>query len=319
MTLLVLLCVVVLSVPVAFWAYRKQKKRTFIPRGASSELHGTDNGSPFSAEEVHFNEDHHHQRDDLLQYDADRHQYLFQETPLVSVYDAVEALFPVFDAAGRSVDVAEREGRSPQYVRERWESDFRLTRQTGGFLHLQFDHVLHRREPFYTFRYSFLGRYFRIARPVSVCQEMNQFVAYAPSLTGLKPYRSLWRIFDGEARLTGVVDLLLRDADGRFVYHDWTYNRTMGREADGAFELRPKAGAGVGLGPLSTVADTPFMRAAVRMNVLRAILKRRYGIQVDEMRLVVFHEQNATAHALPMPLLEREAGAVMATLAQRQS
>lgn len=310
------LFVIVLVLSVGLLAYLKRGNRRFFPLQTVMKRSECENGRSSASGEVSFNDQHRHSRDELLHYVPEEHRYVFRDTLLTSVYDAVESFFPAFDAATRSAAVAAMEGRAPEYVRERWAADFQLARQTGGFLHLQFDRMLHRREPAYTFHFAYTGSFFRNSRPVSVCREVNQFAVFLPSLAGLKPYRSLWRIFDDGARVTGVVDLLLEGVGGHYVFCDWTYNSNMGREVDGSFELYAPSAAVCGLAPLGAVADTPFLRAAVRMNVLRVILKRHYDISVDDLRLVVFHAQNVSAHVLTVPILEREAEAVLAALAK---
>lgn len=113
--------------------------------------------------------------------------------------------------------------------------------------------------------------------------QYRHFVDTVVDREGLKPYRTEWSVYDTDAVLSGQIDSLWVDPEGRFHMLDWKRckNANLGPEE--------KHWGRYGSGPCASVPDTDYGHYGCQQALYAYILERNYGIKVASMRLVQFH------------------------------
>ena len=100
----------------------------------------------------------------------------------------------------------------------------------------------------------------------------------------MKPFRTEWMIYDEDLKLAGSIDMLYKNSDGTYDIYDWkrckeitkvhNYNTT-------------------GSTPFTmSIPDTNFWHYSLQLNTYKAILLRKYGINIRNLYLVQFHTDN---------------------------
>jgi len=244
-------------------------------------------------------------RDFELEYKQKTHSYLYQGTVLTYIDDAVSFCFPTFDEEQKALQKAQKTGEKIDFIKEKWASGSKEAEQLGSFVHCQIENFLLGKSCQFVFNYHYQGRLFSSKYPISIIPELNQFAAFWTKKEW-KPYRSQWIIFDEEFGLVGIVDLLAQNEEKEFLLYDWTRSRKIGKEKEGKYIVESENKAIGNILKQQQLSDTPFNRKALQLNVMRAILKERYGLVVNQMYLVIFHAENESFHELRIPLLEAE-------------
>lgn len=244
-------------------------------------------------------------RDFLLDYSTKIHSYSYKGTVLTYVGDAVNCCFPKFDEEQKALQKAYETGKETDYIKEEWASEKKEAEQLGSFVHRQIENFLLGKNSQSVFNYHYEGCLISSRCPISIIPEMNQFATFWAKKSW-KPYRSQWIIFDEDLGLVGIVDLLAHNEKNDLLLCDWTRSRKIGTEVDGKYVLQREPKSTANICQYLHLADTPFNRKALQLNVLRAILKKRYDLFVNQMFLVVFHAENEKFHELQIPLLEAE-------------
>ena len=102
-------------------------------------------------------------------------------------------------------------------------------------------------------------------------------------------YRTEWVIFDAAAKVAGSIDFVMRNkTTGKFHIVDWKRCKTHERQFLNAFGKRF-------LPPLNHLVQHKSNKWMVQVNVYREILERNYGIEIEGMSMVVFHQENDKA------------------------
>lgn len=96
---------------------------------------------------------------------------------------------------------------------------------------------------------------------------------------GWKPFRTEWRVYDQEYKISGTVDMLYYNPKTQ-TYHLVDWKRSKGIKY---------TGFGSGLYPCEHIPDCNYYHYTLQLNIYLYILEKHYGIQVEDMRLVVMH------------------------------
>lgn len=114
-------------------------------------------------------------------------------------------------------------------------------------------------------------------------RQYQDFVRRVVEEEKLVPYRTEWSVYDLDCVLSGQIDSVWQDPEGRLHMMDWKRSR----HAD----LGPEQSSygRKGLGPCSDLDDTAFWHYVMQQNIYTLILERNYGVTVASMRLIHFH------------------------------
>ena len=93
-----------------------------------------------------------------------------------------------------------------------------------------------------------------------------------------EPYRFEWRIFDEDIKVAGSIDAVFKKKDsGKYFIVDW--KRVKEIKVDNQYQTA--------LPPISHLKDCNFTQYALQLNLYKYILEAKYGIEIDELILVV--------------------------------
>lgn len=121
---------------------------------------------------------------------------------------------------------------------------------------------------------------------LSVDLEFSYFLDFVSKFPHMIPYRTEWCVFDEDIKLSGSIDMLFKDQDGKFHIYDWKRSREIVEKTRWAkYSTTPE---------LKHILDTNYWHYAIQLNTYKLILERKYGISIESMYLVCLHPNNTT-------------------------
>ena len=133
--------------------------------------------------------------------------------------------------------------------------------------------------------------------------EYGHFTAYAQDMAqlGLRPWRTELKVF-GEAELiSGSVDMVFVDREGRFRLRDWKRSKKISY-----FGFGKKAN-----GLLSHLHACNFQKYSLQLNLYKYLIDKYYGITIFDMAIVVFHPNQSTYQELKIDHNPRNLAALL--------
>ena len=100
----------------------------------------------------------------------------------------------------------------------------------------------------------------------------------------LKPYRTEWLIYDEDLRLAGSIDKIFLAYDNSLEIYDWKRSKEIVKNN--------KWNKWMNNSIISHLPDTNFWHYSLQLNVYKAILIRKYGVNVKDLYLVCLHPNN---------------------------
>ncbi|MBQ7851721.1 MAG: hypothetical protein IKA19_02410 [Muribaculaceae bacterium] len=241
-----------------------------------------------------YNERNAHERDYLLTFDEVQHIYTLNGRRMESVTTIVEDCFPKFDAEYWAARKAPALGLTPEQLIAQWEEKACQARELGTCMHEKIEH-----------------HYMGISSESD--ETFDLFLQFAKKYV-LQPYRTEWRIFYEEYGIAGTLDFL-EYRDGQFNIYDWKRSEKLVVNGVVEKESRYRKTA---LPPIAHLSDTTFYHYALQVSIYRYILEKKYGINVSQSRLAVFHPSYKCPHVIDIPYLRKEVELVLEHLSQRQ-
>ena len=234
---------------------------------------------------MNYNELNSHPRDSRLLFDPESHTYYIEGRPLKSVTTLVEECFPQFDALYWAHRKAPQEGLTPEELMAKWEAEACRARDLGTTMHDKIE------------------RYYLGEDSGDDTAPYRLFRCFA-AVNRLYPFRTEWRIYLEEYGIAGTLDFLERTPDGTYNIYDWKRSRKLINrfgmvEATSPFRK-------TGLHPISHLPDCSYYHYALQVSVYRYILEQKYGINVNKMRLGVFHPSYSGYYIVDLPYLRNE-------------
>lgn len=123
------------------------------------------------------------------------------------------------------------------------------------------------------------------------CDQFEQFKVFAKN-KGLTPYRTEWCVFHEELKITGCVDMVFKNDNGGYDIYDWKRTKEIKKNGFDKFEHTA----------LCALPDTNYWHYSLQLNMYKFILESKYGIRVDNLRLVSFHpeQDKCIIHQVPV-------------------
>ena len=234
---------------------------------------------------MNYNELNSHPRDSRLLFDPESHTYYIEGRPLKSVTTLVEECFPQFDALYWAHRKAPQEGLTPEELMAKWEAEACRARDLGTTMHVKIE------------------RYYLGEDSGDDTDAYRLFRCFA-AVNRLYPFRTEWRIYLEEYGIAGTLDFLERTPDGTYNIYDWKRSRKLINrfgmvEATSPFRR-------TGSHTISHLPDCSYYHYALQVSVYRYILEQKYGINVNKMRLGVFHPSYSGYYIVDLPYLRNE-------------
>jgi len=151
-------------------------------------------------------------------------------------------------------------------------------------------------------------------------KEWQLYCSYERDHPHLKPYRTEWRVFCKQAKLTGTIDMVYEDLQhpGEYVIADWKragsidtegFCRCPWNEQLHCKEHAIKGCDAFGNHPLTAyMPNCNLSHYTVQLNIYRWFLTRMYNKRVRELFLVVLHPSQEKYLKVPIPILDKFTG-----------
>jgi hypothetical protein len=98
--------------------------------------------------------------------------------------------------------------------------------------------------------------------------QFTNFADYAKDVLEIEPYRTEWKVYDDDFKLSGTIDMIFRNKNDRSVFYLYDWKRSKKQ------------------------SDKDTNRYVVQLNLYKFILEKNYGIKISKMFLVYFHPSN---------------------------
>jgi len=217
-----------------------------------------------------------HPRDSRIRFEDKGHKYYINgDGSYTSVTTWVKSHFNKFDADAVIKKMMESQnwenskyfGMTPEQIKAQWRYTSTKACTQGTKLHSVI-------EDYYNGKTSDHGS-----------PEYAQFIEFDNDHDYLTPYRTEWKIWDEDLKLSGTVDMLFKKDDGTFVLCDWKNSKEI---------VISKTYMDFAITDcIAHIPDTNYWHYSLQLNAYKAILERKYGIKISEMILVCFHHTQA--------------------------
>lgn len=225
------------------------------------------------------------QRDALISFNEDDHTYTYNGERFISVTTLIDDYFSHFEAEKIAAKKAAKMGVSTESLIEEWRRKGEESRQLGTMLH------------------SCIERYYNGENVEYDAPEWHFFLDFARDYS-LEPIRSEWAIYDEDFHVAGTLDFICRH-NGEITIFDWKRSEKLIDSKTG-IELRENRFHRNGFKPIDHVSDTPYFHYALQVNMYALFLAKHYGINVNHLRLAVFHPSNNQYHIIDIPWMRKE-------------
>jgi len=144
------------------------------------------------------------------------------------------------------------------------------------------------------------SNYLKPKESLELCKEWGYFIKYIQDIPGLKPYRTEWRVYDEDLKISGSIDMIYENEDGSLTIYDW--KRCANITKTNSWNKYATTYC------ISHLPDTNFWHYAIQLNMYKYILETKYGKRVDGLYLVKLHPDDSfnSYEILEVPFLEEE-------------
>lgn len=259
-----------------------------------------------------------HPRDAHISFDEGPHVYTISlpgsapTTAYTSVTTWVHQQFEEFDAdkviasmmGGRRWEQSQYFGKTPDEIKALWDANRDAAAQAGTDMHYDIE-CFYNQAPLVSAE--------RVASPefgyfLRFEAERQRAAAGAEDsvFARMRPFRTEWTVFDEDVRISGSIDMVYYKPDtDTYAIYDW---KRCKRISD--FPFKPKWSH---TPCLSQIPDSNYWHYALQLNIYRNILRRKYGVTVDELCIVSLHPNQRDYERHRLPILQDEMDALFAT------
>ena len=242
--------------------------------------------------------------DNRLGFEPKEHIYILDGViRLKAVSDVVAHFFCPFNILEQSKRYANKYGMSQSEVIEMWDAKGVESRNVGTFLHEQIENQLKGKRVLFDYPFEYDGEIVNYKKTVSIKKEFDYFLDFMRD-SGVKPFRSEWRIFDERNKIAGTIDLICRNGS-QFDIYDWKRS-TKASPNEIVWQH--------GMNGLEHVPDISFYKYALQQNLYKYILENNYGVKINKMYLVVLHPEYGRYVKYEVPRIDKEISIILNSL-----
>lgn len=128
--------------------------------------------------------------------------------------------------------------------------------------------------------------------------EYSYFLNFYKDFNHLKPYRTEWLIYDEDLHLAGSIDMTFINSDGNIEIYDWKRAKEISKNSKWNKWIKNPI--------ISHLPDTNYWHYSLQLNVYKAILIRKYGMNVSNLYLVCLHPNHDNYLRIPVADLQYE-------------
>lgn len=128
--------------------------------------------------------------------------------------------------------------------------------------------------------------------------EFKYFMDFYNDYSHLTPYRTEMLVYFEELKLSGSIDMIFKCEDGTFEIYDWKRCREITKVSKFNKWMKDSL--------VDHLPDTNYWHYALQLNIYKAILMEKYGMQVGKLYLVGLHPDNDSYLKIPVVDLQNE-------------
>ena len=136
--------------------------------------------------------------------------------------------------------------------------------------------------------------------------EFQYFLQYSQNMAtaGWIPFRTEWLVYDEDYKLTGSIDMVFYHPEKKvYIIRDWKMSKQISK-----FGFGKK-----GKYPLNNMPDCNFSHYSLQQNVYKFFLEHCCGLTIQDMAIVIFHQNNNGYVEFEIPDLMVEVNNMLAT------
>jgi hypothetical protein len=257
------------------------------------------------------------EKDNNIKFYEKGHKYEVltdKKTKYTSVTTFVHSHFPKFDANAIITAMMASKGwgpdhkywgQTPEQIKAGWISNGTTVSTAGTNLHYKIECFMNNPdlEKGYTNR-DLLKYYEEKENNNTEIKdqdiEWNYFINFLKDFPDLKPYRTEWKVYDEDIKISGCIDMVYENPDGTLSIYDWKRSKEISTTNNwNKFALTEC---------ISHLPDTNFWHYSLQLNTYKTILEEKYNKVIKDLFLVRFHSTNPdnTYDLLPVPFLKKE-------------
>jgi ATP-dependent exoDNAse (exonuclease V) beta subunit len=234
----------------------------------------------------HYSNLNQHVRDHRISFEPISHTYQItsdvESEPaqtFISATTIIHKYFPEFDndAVIQKMMKSPNWKKSPYYgksvdeIKKQWEDNRVSAAAKGTQVH---DWI----ENFY------LGGFVCPSKEAEESKSFQNFMNFHNEY-GWKPFRTEWRVFTEDYKVAGSIDIVFEGSEkGKIKVYDWKNSK----------EIKTENRYEKGLEPLTHLPNCNFYHYSLQLNLYKWILERHYDVKVEEMGLIIVHENYPT-------------------------
>jgi ATP-dependent exoDNAse (exonuclease V) beta subunit len=243
-----------------------------------------------------------HPRDAEIQFDEPTHIYTVQGSSkgIISCTKFLHEFFGHFDSKGTIKKMMAspkwteskwyKPGITAKEIEEQWNANGREASGAGTAMHLAIEQFLN-------------GSEHVILPHIKETAEWRYFMNFwREHGADLEPYRTEWEVWSEDHKLAGQIDMVYRrKSDGKFLIYDWKRSK----------EIKTENKFQTGLPPLQHLPDCNYWHYTLQLNVYRWFLENLYGLEIEDMYLLVLHPDNKNYKRIRLNRLDEEVEAML--------
>ena len=213
-----------------------------------------------------------HNRDAYITFREQDHIYTVKgKTNFISVTKKVHALFEPFNADKIINDMMNSSkwesskyfGMTKDDIKTQWNKNGIEASKLGTEMHLMFE------------------KYYNSIHFNAEGLEVDYFKNFIIDHKHLIPYRTEWKVYDEDKKLTGTIDMVYMNEDGTLSIYDWKRCKSINKlNTFNKFSSCDK---------IKNIPDTNYWHYSIQLNLYKYILEKKYGFIVKDMYLVQIH------------------------------
>ena len=235
-----------------------------------------------------------HPRDERIRFVEDSHTYYIDGSKegYISCTTLIHKLFEEFNAdivikkmrSSRNWPKSKYNGMSDQEIKDGWEENRNTAASNGTMMHENIEN------------------YYNGDTHETSSREFKMFSNYVDDHPGLSPFRTEWVIFDSESKVCGSVDMIYKSQSGKYIMADWKRSKEIKKEN---MYQRGKDSN------VSHLDDCNFVHYSLQLGIYKYILQKNYGIEIEDMFIVVLHPNQAVYLKIYTKNVDIEVGRIM--------
>jgi hypothetical protein len=263
-----------------------------------------------------------HERDCNIEFIEYTHKYIIKTDP-DSVYTSVttwnHSHFPHFNATmiiqnimkGKNWNPENKYwGKTAEEIKQQWNANGQLAAAQGTALHWKIECFMNLGNHGGERHCDLLQIYESLLENKEEQKDENKdeqkdeeweyFLDFIRATPELKPYRTEWRIYHEELKMSGSIDMVYENEDGTLMIYDWKRCKEISKSNSYKKYARNPC--------INYLPDTNFWHYSLQLNTYKAIIEAKYDKKVTDMYLIQLHEENPkkTFEIIKVANLEKE-------------